>query len=326
MEPILNRTEIANLLKAIKNGKVSLDQEDQKQEVFLSCTPINIFQLTRPDNEQFRIPNFDIILDNFSRMNGRSLTQQLQNTFTITRTALETFEFQKFMADKHTPGAIGILDLSPLKHGALIMLDSALSFSMLEMMLGASADIDSPHLDRRLTPIELNILRTVIADACNDLDKAFAPLLELNTALIKLENNARLVSIAEPEAEVIVGTFLVKAGSYSGEIHLVFPFATLEPARQQLKDLLNITTVSQSAWQDILEEEMQDIVATITAQSGTIDLTVKHVLHLEPGDILPIEYDPNSPITVLVEDLPKFTAIPGTHNGKKAISLTDAIS
>ena len=64
MEPILNRTEIANLLKAIKNGKVSLDQEDQKQEVFLSCTPINIFQLTRPDNEQFRIPNFDIILDN----------------------------------------------------------------------------------------------------------------------------------------------------------------------------------------------------------------------------------------------------------------------
>jgi flagellar motor switch protein FliM len=326
MEPVLNRAEIANLLKAIKDGKVPLGQEEQEQENFLPSTPINIFQLTRPDNEQFRIPNFDIILDNFSRMNGRSLTQQLQSTFTITRTRLETFEFQKFMADKHNPGAIGILDLFPLKYGALIMLDSALSFSMLEMMLGASADLDSPHLDRRLTPIELNILKTVIADACSDLDKAFAPLLELNTALIKLENNARLVSIVEGEAEVIVGSFLVKAGTYSGEIHLVFPFATLEPLRQQLKDLLNISTVTQSAWQEILEDEMQDIAATITAQSGTIDLTVKQVLCLEPGDIMPIEYDPSSAIKVLVENHPKFTAIPGTHKGKKAISLTGAIS
>lgn len=322
MEPILNRTEIATLLKGIRDGRVALGPEDQNQESFLPCSPINIFQLSRPDSEQFRIPNFDIILDNFSKMSGRSLTQQLQSTFTVTRKALETFEFQKFMADKHTPGAIGILDLSPLKHGALIMLDSTLSFSMLEIMLGASADLDSPHLERRLTPIELNILKTVIVDACKDLDKAFAPLLDLNTALMKLENNARLVSIVEPEAEVIVGTFMVKAGVYSGEVHLVFPVATLEPLRQQLKDLLTFTTGGQSAWQGILEEEMQDIVTSITAQSGTIGLTVKQLLQLTPGDILPIDYDPNRPLKVMVEDQPKFTAIPGTHSGKKAISLT----
>lgn len=289
MEPVLNRAEIAHLLKAIRDGKVVHGQDNRDQERFLPCTPINIFQLTRPDSEQFRIPNFDIILDNFSRMHGRSLTQQLQNTFTVTRTALETFEFQKFMEDKHTPGAIGILDLAPLKHGALIMLDSELSFSMLEIMLGASTDLVSPLMDRRLTPIELNILKTIIVDACLDLDKAFAPLQELRTTLIKLENKARLVSIVEPEAEVIVGTFMVKAGEYSGEVHLVFPFVTLEPLRQQLKDLLNISTVTKSAWQDILADQIEEAIVTITAQSGTIDLTVSEVLQLEPGTILPID-------------------------------------
>jgi hypothetical protein len=59
MEPVLKRAEIATLLKAIKDGKVSLGQEDHEQERYLPCTPINIFQLTRPDSEQFRIPNFD---------------------------------------------------------------------------------------------------------------------------------------------------------------------------------------------------------------------------------------------------------------------------
>jgi flagellar motor switch protein FliM len=45
----------------------------------------------------------------------------------------------------------------------------------------------------------------------------------MHSALIKLENNARLVSIVEPEAEVIVGTFMVKVGDHSGEIHLTLP-------------------------------------------------------------------------------------------------------
>jgi flagellar motor switch protein FliM len=95
MEPILSKTEIADLLKAIRDGKVSLDLEDQQQSTFLDCKPANLFQLTRPDNELFRIPNFDIILDTFCRSYATSISNQLQRSFTITRTALQSFEFQK---------------------------------------------------------------------------------------------------------------------------------------------------------------------------------------------------------------------------------------
>jgi flagellar motor switch protein FliM len=326
MDPILKKSEITDLLKAIRDGRVSLDLDDNEQSTFLTCSPVNLFQLARPDREQFRIPNFDIILDIFCRSYATSLTNQLQRTFSITRTALETFEFQKFMADKHQPGGIAILDMPPLKHGALIIIDPKLSFSIIEIMLGASADLESPHLDRKLTTIELNILKTILSDACKDLDKAFAQLLELHTDLIKLENNARLVSIVEPEAEVIVGTLLVKVGEYSGDIHLVFPYATLEPLRDLLRELLNISTTSRGTWQDVLEEEILDIPSLITAQSGTITLSVKRVLEMVAGDILSLDYDPSAPLKVLVEEQAKFSAIPGTHNGKKAISLTGIIN
>jgi len=326
MDPVLNKKEISDLLKAIRQGKVSLDLDDDEQEEFLACSPINLFQLARPDREQFRIPNFDIILDVFCRSYATSLTNQLQRTFSITRTALDTFEFQKFMADKNQPGGIAILDMPPLKHGALIIIDPKLSFSMIEIMLGAASDLESPLLDRRLTTIELTILRTVLSDACKDLNKAFSQLLELNTSLIKLENNARLVSIVEPEAEVIVGTLLVKVGEYSGEIHLVFPFATLEPLRDLLRELLNISTTTRGTWQDVLEDEVREIPSSITAQSGKITLSVDQVLNLKVGDIIDLDYDPSAPLEVLVEEHVKFFAIPGTHNGKKAISLTGVIN
>lgn len=326
MDPILKKSEITDLLNAIRNGKVSLDLDDNDQSSFLACSPLNLFQLARPDREQFRIPNFDIILDVFCRSYATSLTNQLQRTFSITRTALETFEFQKFMADKNQPGGIGILDMPPLKHGALIIIDPKLSFSLIEIMLGASSDLQSPQLDRRLTTIELTILKTILTDACRDLNKAFFQLLDLDTTLIKLENNARLVSIVEPEAEVIVGTLLVKVGEYSGEIHLVFPYATLEPLRDLLRELLNISTTSRGTWQDVLEDEVLEIPAGITAQSGVITLSVNQILNMELGDILSLDYDPSAPLKVLVEEKVKFSAIPGTHNGKKAISLTGIIN
>ncbi len=326
MDPILKKSEISDLLRAIREGKVSLDLDENTQDAFLACSPINLFQLARPDREQFRIPNFDIILDVFCRSYATSLTNQLQRTFSITRTALETFEFQKFMADKNQPGAIGILDMTPLKHGALVIIDPQLSFSIIETMLGAASDLESPQLDRKLTTIELTILKTILTDACRDLNKAFSQLLDLNSSLIKLENNARLVSIVEPEAEVIVGTLMVKVGQYSGEIHLVFPYATLEPLRDLLRELLNISTTTRGTWQDVLEDEVQAIPAGITAQSGIITLSIQQILDMQVGDILDLDYDPSSPLKVLVEEMAKFSAIPGTHNGKKAISLTGIIN
>ncbi len=322
MEQILNKTEIADLLKAIREGRISLDVDEKQQDDFLKCTPTNLFQLTRPDSGQFRIPNFDIILDTFCRSYATSLSNQLQRSFSITRTALESYEFQKFMADKTNPGAIGILDLNPLKYGAMIILDPVLSFSVLEIMLGASSELQPLHLDRKLTALELTILKGILTETCNDLDKAFAQLMEMHSALIKLENNARLVSIVEPEAEVIVGTFMVKVGDHSGEIHLIFPFATLEPLRDALRELLNIPTITKSTWQNVLEDEIKEVPATITALSGNITLTINEIMRLQEGDILTLDYDPNLPLRVLVEDKPKFLAIPGTHNGKKAISLT----
>ncbi len=326
MNSILKKSEISELLNAIRDGKVSLDLDENDQDSFLACSPVNLFQLTRPDREQFRIPNFDIILDCFCRSYAMSLTNQLQRTFSITRTGLDTHEFHKFMADKTRTGGIGILDMPPLKYGALIIIDPKLSFSMIEIMLGATNDMESPPLERNLTTIELSILKTILADVCSDLDKAFSQLLELNTSLIKLENNARLVSIVEPEAEVIVGTLLVRVGEISGEIHLVFPYATLEPLRDLLRELLSIATVPRGTWQDVLEDEIQDIPSNVTAQSGTITLSVQQVLNMEIGDILDLNYDPSAPLKVLVDEQVKFFAIPGTHNGKKAISLTGVVN
>ncbi len=322
MEPILNKEEIADLLQAIKAGTVSLDLEKDGTHFNKDCSPLNLFQTNTLRDEVSRIPNFDIILDNFAQNLGISFTNHLQRTFSVTRTGMESAKFFDFLVENKDVGAIAVLDVSPLKQGALLLVDSSMCFTMVEILLGASTELEPVKLDRNLTSIELQIIHSIIEKGCDDLNRAFSQLLELNASVIKIENNSRLVSITDADAEIIVGTFEIKTGDLRGEIKAVFPVATIDPLKQGLKDLLNVTKSTKGLWTEKLEQELTDIEIDLIAQSGCIDMPVKDILSMRAGDILFVDYDPNKPLNVIVGDQIKFHAIPGTHNGKKAINIT----
>jgi len=291
---------------------------------FVNAEAINLLHITNKNSHQLRIPNFDFILDTFAQNYAISLTNLLQRTFTITRVDIESATFNDFLTTQKNPGAIGVLSLSPLKYGSLFILDQQLSFTMLEIMLGASSEIDPLKLDRKLTTIELNILKSAILKGCDDLKKALKPVLNLNSSLIKVESNSRLVSITDPDAEVLIGRFKVQIGSLSGELKMLFPLATLEPLRDRLKDLLSVRTSQFSEWSQLIMDEILEMPTTIIAQSGTLTLPLSQVLSFKKGDIIPLDYDPNAPLRVLIENNLKFFARPGVHAGKRAISLTGA--
>jgi len=324
VEPILSKQEIDDLLSAIKqenrNGAAQARASHAQQQI--DCTDLNLFQISSKRDDQIRIPNFDVILDAFGHNYTVSLSNQLQRTFTIKRTGLESMPFKEYLISKNNPGSIGVLNLAPLKHGALLVYDPELSFALIEIMLGASTELDLLKLDRNLTKIELTVLKATLDNACTDLDTAFSPITKLESSLLKIENNPRLVSITDPDAEVIVGTFMAACGDMSGSMEMVFPLATLDPFRDEFRDLLSVSTLKHGGWTDIIIEELKEMSATIIAQSGLIEMTVGQLLGLKKGAIITLDYDLNSPLKVLVEEKLKFFAVPGLHKGKKAISLT----
>ncbi len=323
MEAILSKKEIADLLKAIKQGQVSLDLDKNGGKHFAKeCTPLNLFQANTFSDELSRLANFDIILDNFCQNLAITLTNNLQRTFSISRSQIDSSHFLDFLLENKDVGAIAVLDISPLKHGALLLIDSHMCFSMVEIILGASTEIELMQPDRKLTSIELNIIQSIMTKGCDDLNRAFAPLINLKTSLIKVESNSRMVSITDADAEILIGTFEVRVGDQTGEMKIVFPLSTIDPLREGLKDLLNVNKAKQGIWTKILEHEACNIYSEIIAQSGTISMSVSDVLKMKKGDTIFLDYNLNSPLRVLVENKHKFFAIPGTHNGKKAINIT----
>ena len=55
---------------------------------------------------------------------------------------------------------------------------------------------------------------------------------------------------------------------------------------------------------------------------GLIPMTIRRLLALRAGEVIEMPYNPDQPLTVLVEDQPLFTAIAGERNGCRAVHVT----
>ncbi len=332
MEPILTKKEIADLLAAIKSGQVSTESVENgsfRPRYILPSKEIDLFRTyerTRGGGEM-RIPNLDIVIDSFARKFSTTLTNTLQRNFTVEREDISSTEFQQSLRDLNAQGAVGIYSINPLKYGCLFHFDTLMAFTLLEIMLGSSRSNELLALDRSLTTIEMAILKTTMTDICLELQKAMRPVVELQPHLTKVENNYRMVSIVEPETEVLVTCFKIRvADEQCGQMRLIIPYLTLEPLREKFKALVTFTQAANNNWSKLIASETLEMEGSVVARSGLIDMTIRDILNLQCGDIVNLHYNPDQPLTILVEDQPLFLAIPGERHGKRAFHVTSRYS
>lgn len=328
MEPILTKAEIAELLAAIKAGHVSVDLIDTvpgqpRRHVTAASLDLCRVYERRDAGGEMRIPNLDIVLDSFARKFATNLTNTMLRNFTVEREAMATTSFQQSLLDLGNQGAVGIYNMTPLKHGCIIHFDTLMAFTLLEIMLGSSQSSDSLALDRNLTTIEIAILRSIMVDLSNDLQNALLPVADLEVKLNKVENNFRLVNIVEPEVEVLVTRFHIRlAGELCGEMQAIIPYFTLEPLRDKFKGLVTIAQAATNSWTELIAREVMDMENEVVACSGLVNMTIRQILGLKAGAIIDLHYNPEQPLTILVQGQPLFQAIAGERNGKKAFHVS----
>ncbi|WP_305045773.1 flagellar motor switch protein FliM [Geoalkalibacter sp.] len=325
MERILTKEEIAELLSAVQEGEIELealgDDELVAPERAGEATRLDLLRLQ--DSGRWRFQNIDIILDAFARNYGISLTNRLQSSVTVKRNDIETREFETFLNDLPKNGLIGIVRLDPLKNGGLLIFDDQLSYSLLELMLGGTSRGKFTIFQRPMTAIEINVIKGIIAAACPDLKKAFAPLETLESALVKVENNPRLVTIVPPDAAMLITRFTVTVDNLQGRLTLAIPHASLDPLREKLKEgVLGGAGRRETLWTRRLQEEVSNTEVTLAATLGKVSLRVRDILNFQVGDIIDLGCEPSAPLHLLVEERAKFQALPGVKNGKKAVRIT----
>jgi flagellar motor switch protein FliM len=327
VERILSKEEIDELLSAISSGEIETDSTPALHEPDSSVTRLDLIQASL-GADRWRNSNFDIISDSFARNYGISLTTKLERYVVIKRESIYSMKFGAFLQNFNINGAIGIIRLDPLLHGGLVVYEPDLAYTMVEIMLGCAPGMNPLVLDRPLTTIEVNIIGHMMTDVCVELEKSFDCIEKLSISLLKVEHDPRVINFVPPETDLLVIKLVVQIDMAAGNIYLAIPYLSLEPLRDKLKSLnghVDITNKNGKSWVGNIEKDIQQIEVEIAARLEELSLPIKEILDLREGDIIDLGRAPDAPLQVLVGSRPKYHAMLGTHNGKKAVRITDKI-
>lgn len=323
MSQVLSQKEVDALLNAVVGGE--LETESKKSED--QSDGIVTYDLTSQDKIiRGRMPTLDIVYERFIRAFRMNLSSQLRKLATLTIAATDTMKFGEFINTLPLPSCMSVIRFETLRGSGIVVLESKLAYALIDSFLGGT---DRPYAKiegKDFTQIELSIVRRVVAAALEDLEKAWAPVTPMKIHFVRTETNPQFVGIVPPSDIVIVTTFSVELENASGSLSIIVPFSTLEPIRQKLISGFQQEVIeTDHYWSNMMIRHLEETELNTTVELGNTEISLRQILALKVGDVVPLRTDATAEIPVQMEGVTRFKGLFGASRGSRAVQITEIV-
>jgi flagellar motor switch protein FliM len=266
----------------------------------------------------------EIVSKSFADRLGQSLSALLGRDATVQFTSLESSKAGELQATLPVPASLATVRLKPLPGSAFITVEPALLLALLDGFFGGSGRaVTEPRA--AIAPAALRFLALLIRTFAADLTAAWGPLLPLELELVKQETNPRLMLLGGPQELMLVLKFTVEFGAHSGRIDWLLPENVLAPVREALAADGGQTSLrKQEAWAPVLTTALQDAQLDTRAILAQAQISLRELVRLSPGDIIPIE--PPQQVTLFAGDVPVHRGRFGVSQGRNALKILSGAS
>ncbi len=323
MSQVLTQEEIDALLQGVNQGDI-----ETESDVALEEEEVQHYDLTSQERIiRGKMPTLEIINQRFSRNFRAALSGLLHRVIDVTPLVTDMMKFGEFLKTIPVPASIHLFKMDPLRGLALMVVESKLVFSLIDMFFGGSGRDAVKVEGRDFTAIEERIIRKVVIAALECMEDAWNPIHDLQFSFVRSEINPQFVTIVPPSDVVILSTYTLEMEEFSGAITVCIPYSLVEPLRNKLyagfqSERLEVDVT----WLQRLVNRLLEVDVELSAVLGTTMVTPRQLLDLNVGDIITLQQDATEPLRLQIEQLDKFRGIAGFSKGSKAIKITRKIS
>lgn len=323
-ERILSQEEIDALLTAVDKGEV-------KGGSGATATPRRRaglrYDFRRPNRvSKDQVKRLNSIHETFARLSAAALTALFRGPVEIELKSVEQITFGQFVSTLAQPTCVVVFNMEPLKGSGVLEINTHLLFRVIDRLLGGSGLL--PVRIREFTEVEQVLIERVAARMFVDLQQAWQYAGTFHVGVERLETNPMFMQLTAPSEIVLVVAFEMKLGEEAGLITLTYPYLLLEPVMAKL--LVNRTFAPTQ--RPLSPQEGADLQATLLKLGVNVrgvlahcGLTVRELLALEPGRVIPLGKAVTEPATLDLEGVPRFTARTGNVNGRRALRVLSVI-
>ncbi len=299
---VLNQEEIDALLGYGYNTEDDLQQKNGMQAI-----------LNNNMVSYERLPMLEIVFDRLIRLLATSLRNYTQDNVEVTLDSIESMRFGEYIDSLTLPTLLSVFKTDEWDNYGLITLDSAIIYSMVDVLLGGRHGTAAMRIEGRpYTPIELNIIKEIVQLTLGDLSTAFDPITSVGFVFDRLETNPRFATITRMSNAVIVAKLRIDMEDRGGKMDLMIPYATLEPIRDLLVQMyIGERFGRDTIWENHLMSQLWETNIEIKAVIKETTTLLSEVSSWEKGSFFPLEIAPTDDISVLCGDVPLFNGIMG---------------
>jgi flagellar motor switch protein FliM len=273
---------------------------------------------------RMQLPLLEVISKSFAERAGASLSTLLNREAGVQFTSLETAKSADLQAGLPVPASLAVVRLKPLPGFAFVSVEPGLLLALLDGFFGGSgrATIDP---QAAIAPAAQRFLALLLRTLAADLHTAWAPVTPVELEVVKQETNPRLVQLGAPNDSLLVVKFSVEFGAHSGSIDWMLPETLLAPVRETLAANGGQTTLrKQDAWAPVITTALQEAQLDARAILAEAQISLRELVRLSPGDIIPIEAPQQA--TLFVGDVALYRGRFGVSQGHNALKILTGAS
>lgn len=313
---VLTQREIDNAFQKARDDK-------SPAEASTKAEPYDFRRTDRIAKDQLR--TIHTLHDNFARSLASSLSAYLRSYIVVNLISVEQLSFMEFTQSLPSPTSLIALTMKPYDGSALLELNPALVFPILEMLLGGTGKTLS-GIHREITEIEQSILDGLLRVILNDLRNAWMAVTEMEFSIESHETEPQLLQILAQNEAIVAISIEVRIGDISGLMNIGIPSILVKMLRQKFDQH---RTVRKTLATDGEHSRVLRLIGPgklhLDARLTGPTLGLESLLALDEGDILMFDHPVNRPVDLLVNGTLKYRGGVQAMGSKRALRISGPI-
>ncbi|MCF4009104.1 flagellar motor switch protein FliM [Rheinheimera sp. UJ63] len=321
MSDLLSQDEIDALL----HGVDDVEEEDVEGVEATEGRQSTQFDFSSQDRiVRGRMPTLEMVNERFARHMRISLFNMMRRTAEVSINGVQMIKFGEYVHTLFVPTSLNMVRFRPLKGTGLITMEARLVFILVDNFFGGDGRYHAKIEGREFTPTERRIIQMLLKLIFEDYKEAWAPVMDVSFEYLDSEVNPAMANIVSPTEVVVISSFHIELDGGGGDFHVALPYSMLEPIRELLDaGVQSDKEDTDLRWSRALRDEIMDVKVDLSTKMLEVDLTLRQIMELKAGDIIPVEMPEH--ITVLVEDLPTYRAKLGRSRDNVALKISEKI-
>jgi flagellar motor switch protein FliM len=288
---VLSQDEIDRVFRNLRDTGKTDDPSKRAQS----------YDFRRPDRiakEQLR--SIHLLHENFARGLASSLSAYLRAYVMVNLVSVEQLSYMEFSRCLPSPTCLVSLRMRPFDGNAVLELNPALVFPVLEMLLGGSGK-SSLKVTREITEIEQSVMEGLMRIILHDLKEAWQAVTDIDFSTEKHETEPQLLQILAPNEAVVAISVEVRIGETSGMMNLGLPSIIIKMLRQKFDQQWSVRkTESTEAEHARILRLIKPAALRLDARLQGSTLSVEDMLKLSEGDVLMFDFPIDRKLDLLV--------------------------